>query len=487
MKTIRRQLTLRLLLGLLLLVALFGGLLYASLARTLTDEFDNTLLAKARSVATLFMLEKGGTLEFEFSEDMMPTFHSGTNPDYFAVWSDDGRLLQFSGSFRPGDLPPFVNVSQEPRFEDTPLPSGHRGRVVRFAFRPHPDPDQDEILPPRPPTWPRFTGMPRLIIMMSLNRDPLDHLLARLSLLLLSLGLAFPLAIALVVLEVVRRGLRPLDHLGAAAAAMDTRNLGRRFAASSLPGELQPIAHRLNNLLERIGGAFQEIEAAYERERRFNDDVAHELRTPIAELHSLAEVALLYPGNPALGRKALEETLAISRQMEQLVAALLSLARCEAGIQKLSRETIDLGEALRQAWHSHEKHAATHGLACAWEVEAGLAISTDRAMLISILSNLVSNAVSYCPAGGKIRIQAARDEAAGGALALQVENANATLAEEDLPRLFDPFWQKDASRTDTGHSGLGLALVRAMCRVMGIAITARLPQPDRFAIELIFP
>lgn len=486
MNTIRRQLTVRLLAGLLLLVAIFGGLLYATLEQTLTGEFDNTLLAKARSVAMLFMLEKGGTLEFEFSEEIMPAFRASADPDYFAVWCDDGRLMQSSSSFGPRDLPPFATANEQPSFNDMPLPSGNPGRAVHFAFRAHLDPDQDEILPPRPASWPRFAAPPRLVIMLAQNREPLDRLLGRLSLLLWALGLAFPLAIALVVLEGVRRGLRPLDRLATAAAAMEMRHLARRFPEAGLPGELQPIAHRLNELLERIGRAFKEIEAAYQRERRFNDDVAHELRTPIAELHSLAEVALLYPGNPALGRKALEETLAISRQMEQLVSALLALARCEAGIQKPNQEAVALSEATRQAWHSHESRADASGITCRWETADGLIITADRVLLGSVLGNLVSNAVTYCPAGGEIQIAVGRAAENAGAIALRIANTNATLAAEDLPHIFEPFWQKDAARTDTSHSGLGLAVVGAMCRVMGVAVSASLPQPDRFEITLVF-
>lgn len=472
MKSIRLQLTTGLLASLFLLVAAGGAVLFGVIHKTLKREFDSALLSKSRSLASLMMLEARGTIEFEFSEEMMPSFKPGADPEYFEVRNENGETLARSSSLGAGHLP----IPDAP-YSNMELPSGYKGRVVNFHFSPQFDPED----------WKTSASammklkIPRFQMIVAQSREPLNRLLGEIIFAIVLLGLVLPLAIAVCVHWIVRRGLRPLDRVAAEAAAVDTGNLRHRFPESEMPRELQPICHRLNDLLERIELAFSGIQAAYQRERRFNNDVAHELRTPIAELHSLSEIALLYPANQDIGRKALSETLAISRQMERLVSALLSLARCEAGIETTHLEPVDLLAALGQAWHSHQERAAARKVGVRWQLPDNLIVETDRTMLLSVLGNLIANAVEYSPAGGEIRVQVREDS---GKIQLVIENPNDTLAAEDLPRIFDPFWRKDDARTGGEHSGLGLALVRAMCRVMQIEIETRLTETNNFHIEL---
>ena len=127
--------------------------------------------------------------------------------------------------------------------------------------------------------------------MASVRRE-LDRTLATLQLVLAGSGLLLLAATALVVPRVLRRELKPLQSLAAEAARIDAASLSARFATEGLPGELAPIAARLNELLARL-------EDSFERERRFSSDVAHEFRTPVAELRSLAELAIKLPDTRA--------------------------------------------------------------------------------------------------------------------------------------------------------------------------------------------
>ena len=266
------------------------------------------------------------------------------------------------------------------------------------------------------------------------------------------MGLFLPLLIALVVWLTVKQGLRPLDRLARETEAIDSRNLGHRFGADRMPQELQPIGQRLNALVERLEISFKQIQVAYQRERRFSDNVAHELRTPIAELHSLAEVALMFPHNRELGPKAHHETLAIARQMENLVSILLSLARCEAGIEALDLCPVNLDELVHEVWAAHQDRAAQCGITCRRELEGGIAVSSNQPLLRSILDNLIGNAVDHSPEGAPMAIRVMSHH---GQVRITIENANESLCPEDLEQIFEPFWQKDTSRAGTGHHGLG--------------------------------
>jgi two-component system sensor histidine kinase QseC len=134
---------------------------------------------------------------------------------------------------------------------------------------------------------------------------------------------------------VLWHGLRPLERLGEQAGRIDSSALGEgaRFPVDGLPVELQSIARRLNDLLGRLGESLA-------RERRFSANLAHELRTPLAELRSLAECAIKWPD--ARDSAMDHEVLAIARHMETLATHLLTLARGEQGRFEPALEEVDL-------------------------------------------------------------------------------------------------------------------------------------------------
>ena len=115
--------------------------------------------------------------------------------------------------------------------------------------------------------------------------------------------------------------------------------------------------------------------------------------------------------------------------------------------------------------------------------EPGLWIETDLTMFLSIVSNLMDNALNYPPEGGEISISGA---AVGNTVRIRFENTS-DLTPEDLDRMFDPFWRKNGARAGAGHSGLGLALVRVMCEALGAKVWAELGDDQRFAITVSLP
>ena len=241
-----------------------------------------------------------------------------------------------------------------------------------------------------------------------------------------------------------------------------------------MPAELLPIGQRLNDLLARL-------DASFARERRFSADVAHELRTPIAELRALAEVALKWPDDLAAARSALQDALAVALQMESIATGLLALARCEGGLLPVRPEAVPLDSLVDEIWQPLADQARVKKLSVRRGVPDGASWHTDPIALRVIVSNLLTNAVEYTPSAGEVRL---RFEGSTGSERLLISNTTDHLRSEDLPYLFDRFWRKDASRTSSVHCGLGLALAKAYAESLGLSLRAGMAGPSELTLEL---
>jgi signal transduction histidine kinase len=314
--------------------------------------------------------------------------------------------------------------------------------------------EEDQAPNPHPPT---------VTLVLARDRAGLDRTLAGIGTGLALVGALVLLATALIVTTAVRRGLAPLDAVGQRAAAIDASTLQTRFATDAVPAELRPITERLNDLLARLDEAFQ-------RERRVTADIAHELRTPIAELRTLAEVGVKWPEEAAF-----QDTLQIARRMETLVTGLLALARHDAGHQPVAREPVALRTLVDEVWSPLAERARSRQLDVAIDVKGEW--QTDPTLLRMIVGNLIANAVEYAPDRGQIRV-------AGNESQLDISNTTNQLTREDLPHLFDRFWRKDAARTHDGHSGLGLTLARSATTALGLELSAEMPDAATLRMSL---
>ena len=279
-------------------------------------------------------------------------------------------------------------------------------------------------------------------------------------------GLLIAGVAAAVVFLVLGRGLRPLQRLSREAAAIDVESLGARFDEAGLPSELAPIASRLNELLTRL-------EEGFERERRFGADLAHELRTPVAELRALAEVARRWPERASPTRD--DEALRIADRMQALIESLLALTRWEQGRAQLERTELTLASIVVPALRRIEPRAQERELTIAESgTEGGLLDRTVRGeatVADLVVSNLLENAVRYAPSGSTVHVDWSIE---AGVPCLRVANPSADLDPADLDRMFERFWRKDGARSAEGGTGLGLPLARAAAEALGWRLTARL-------------
>ena len=473
--SIRRKLIVGLLLGLMALLLTSGTILYSCMNTVLKGQFDIALTAEAHVICGLVKLQRDGEIEIDNPQGPTSQLGAAANAQYFQVWREDGTVLLRSPALGKEDLP-HAAAADAPVFADFELPQGRPGRVVLLRFLPV---AEDEDVPGDTAAHKPSAQLAdnRVIVAVAQDRSELKGIMTVLFSALLGIAAFMAIGIVAVVSAVVRRGLSPLQRVAAEAARIDPQALDFRFSLAGLPDELQPICLRLNDSLERLQKAFA-------RERRFTADVAHELRTPIAELRSLADVALKWDGDRETSLGYFKDAQDVARQMERIVTTLLSLARCQSGTMTVVRESVNLGDLIRDAWDGHRQAAAERHLAVTFDQPSKLVVETDRTMLQSIMSNLLANAAEYARIGGTV---ACRAVANGSGLKFTVTNDADCLSPDDLPHMLEAFWRKDAARSDGSHCGLGLTLVAAYAAALGGKIEVSLPKHDSICVALDLP
>jgi len=282
--------------------------------------------------------------------------------------------------------------------------------------------------------------------------------------------------VALVVsLWLVRRGLRPLNVLADRIAAIREDELSVHMPREDAPTELLPVVGRLEDLLHRLADAFN-------RERSFAANVAHELRTPLSGAASTIEVALSRERLPAEYVEALNDSLQIVRRMHAMVERLLLLGRWESGQVALHKETIPLAEAVAACWETVAERAGARGLSFENRVPKRLVWVTDFESIIMGVTNLLDNAAQYAEEKGRIWVTG---KEVGDGVEIAIANTGCTLTEEQAARIFEPFWRADASRTATGgHCGLGLAVVQRIIQTLGGSIAAEVEDGGMFVVKI---
>ncbi|HKI32412.1 MAG TPA: HAMP domain-containing sensor histidine kinase [Gemmataceae bacterium] len=272
-------------------------------------------------------------------------------------------------------------------------------------------------------------------------------------------------------------GLLPLRRLGDAVSKVSERDFRLQFNESRLPSELAPIVNHLQRTLD-------ELRRAFEREKQASADISHELRTPVAALLTTLEVALRKPRKPDEYREVLAECRESGQQISQLVERLLTLARIDAGVDRLRVETVDVSALAEQCTALVRPLAEARGLTLRLHREGEACLQGDPGKLREVLTNLLHNAIEYNRPDGRVDLTVARHN---GTLCVEVRDTGVGIAAEARAHIFERFYRADPSRHAEGlHAGLGLAIVKGYVDLMGgsIAVESAEGQGSTFRVEL---
>jgi two-component system, OmpR family, heavy metal sensor histidine kinase CusS len=266
------------------------------------------------------------------------------------------------------------------------------------------------------------------------------------------------LASTVIALSVTRKGLRPITEMTQSLMRIGPQRLHERIPPEGWPRELRPLAVAFDEMLDRLEDSFTRLS-------QFSADLAHELRTPIANIRGEGEVILTRDRTPDEYREVIESSVAESERLSAIVDNLLFLARAEAAEGHIQRILFDGRAAVEKIAAFYELLAEEHRvtITCGGEGE----IYADPMLFGRAVSNLVENALRFTAAGGSILISIA----VGATQAeISVKDTGCGIAAEHLSRVFDRFYRVDSSRSSKG-SGLGLALVKSITTLHGGSAT----------------
>jgi heavy metal sensor kinase len=280
---------------------------------------------------------------------------------------------------------------------------------------------------------------------------------------------------------VARRALGPVDQItNEVREITDGTSLHRRLPTSMVKDELGRLADTLNQMIGRLERSFTAL-------RRFTADASHELKTPLTVLKAGVERALTTAKMPPESLAALEEAMDEINRMTELVDALLTLARADEGLVRLHQEPVDLRALILETEETGELLAEPAGIVVSADAPVDpVIVPGDGSRIRQLVMNLLTNAVKYTPAGGRVRLWLERDD---GRVRFGVSDTGIGIAPGDLPHIFDRFWRADSARTRTAERpgvGLGLAICKWIAEAHGgtIEVQSRPGRGTTFSVTL---
>jgi heavy metal sensor kinase len=418
-------------------IALFGLVIYTGLRHELNDNLHEQLAAETSLIAGAVQIVDGGpVLDWQDSQDPY-------EEQFARLWAADGALILDSANL------PANPAADQPLLDKVTSGAVQNGSVERLGQR------------YLTRAQPLYDG-PTLIGVLQVGhttKDNADILRALIRLFLI----AAPIVLAAAIWSgylFAGRALRPVQSITALARDLDEADLSARLNLDLPNDELGQLATTFDAMLDRIDRAF-------DRQRRFASDAAHELRTPIGLMRSRVDVVLARDRTEEHYRAELERLRTELTRLSELAAALLTIAHVDAGQTPVSLSEFDLAPVAESVLTQFRAIATGSSPELTSRMPPTV-VYADQDLMIQVLVNLVANAVAHTPAGGRVTVGVSQTT---DVTLVWVEDTGCGIPSALRERVFDRFFRIDTGRTRAqGGAGLGLSICRLLMEAQGGSI-----------------
>lgn len=301
-------------------------------------------------------------------------------------------------------------------------------------------------------------GMPRYYVRVGAPMQFIDNDVDRLTRVLTPVGLGILLLAPLGGYFMSQRAVRPLQQIISTTARLRPSHLEERLVVRGVGDELDQLAVKINRFLDQIADHLRQ-------QRDFLAHAAHELRSPLTAIQSSVEVTLEKQRPAEEYEELLYSIDEECHHLGTLVNQLLQLAESEATELPQLRQRVRLDDIARRAVEMFEPVADERGVQLRLGDLEPAVVLGDRQQLRQVVTNLVDNAIKFTPPGGTVTLKLLPDRARNQ-VQLTVADTGIGIPPEDIPRIFERFYQVDRARTRAGivarGNGLGLSICRAI-------------------------
>ncbi|RQU88439.1 HAMP domain-containing protein [Burkholderia cenocepacia] len=250
---------------------------------------------------------------------------------------------------------------------------------------------------------------------------------------------------------VASRGLRPVESLGRQTSRIEAHNLNARLDARGGPVELRELATSVNRMLDRL-------ERAFVRLSQFSSDLAHDMRTPLANVISSSQITLSRARTTDEYEALIESNIEECERLQRTIENMLFLARTDNARQHLKTAELDAGSELRRLASYFQALADEAGVRI--DVHGEAPVVADATLFRRAVSNLASNALEHAEAASTIELAVSVQ---GSYAVVEVTNRGVAIPPEQVERIFERFYRIDSSRHGAArNAGLGLAIVKSI-------------------------
>jgi two-component system heavy metal sensor histidine kinase CusS len=420
--------------------ALLGGALHRVLSGELARHQQAQIDGRLEDMA--YMLEHGRAAGLgERIRDKLDTLGAADPRTRSWLASDDP-------AFRYGEDLPLVEAAITAGRDSVELPVGTPPRLTRMRIR------GGELA--------ANGARPAVRYIAGVDAEPFGDTLRTFETAVVLLTLAGTALAAALGYWIARIGLGPVQRLSADAQRIGPDDRARRLQLPALPRELSDLGSSFNAALDRL-------DAAYRQLATFSDDVAHELRTPLANLIGQTQVALARERNADALREVLQSNLEELERLRAIVADMLFLARAEQGVRARDLVASSLAQEVGKTVEFLDLLLDEAGMSV--QVEGDAVAPIETSLFRRALTNLLQNAIQHSRPGSRVVVRIGGDERSA---AVSFSNPSAPIAPEQLPRLFDRFYRVDSSRRNSGENhGLGLSIIKAVAVMHNGTVFAR--------------